>query len=64
MTEPWFSADDIAAPLDITKDPIYTWIAEKNMPAHRISRPLGNAKRPGLTAGLATVVRRPRNLIP
>ncbi|TFC56893.1 DNA-binding protein [Cryobacterium sp. TMT2-15-1] len=38
MTEPWLSADDIAAHLGVTKDTVYTWIAEKNMPAHKISR--------------------------
>ena len=38
VTEPWLSADGIAAHLGVTKDPVYTWIAEKNMPAHKISR--------------------------
>lgn len=38
MTEPWLSADDIAAHLGVTKDTIYTWIAEKGMPAHKIGR--------------------------
>ncbi len=38
MTEPWLSADDIAAHLGVTKDTIYTWIAEKSMPAHKIGR--------------------------
>lgn len=38
MTEPWLSADDIAAHLGVTKDTIYTWIAEKDMPAHKIGR--------------------------
>lgn len=38
MTEPWLSADDIAAHLGVTKDTIYTWIAEKNMPAHKVGR--------------------------
>ena len=32
------SADDIAAHLGVTKDTIYTWIAEKGMPAHKIGR--------------------------
>ena len=39
MTEPWLSADAIAAHLGVTKDTVYTWIAEKHMPAHKISRP-------------------------
>ena len=33
MAEPWLSADDIAAHLGVTKDTVYTWIAEKAMPA-------------------------------
>lgn len=38
MTESWLSADDIAGHLGVTKDTVYTWIAEKNMPAHKIGR--------------------------
>lgn len=38
VTEPWLSADDIASHLGVTKDTVYTWIAEKNMPAHKIGR--------------------------
>lgn len=38
MTEPWLSADDIASHLGVTKDTVYTWIAEKGMPAHKIGR--------------------------
>ena len=38
MAEPWLSADDIAAHLGVTKDTVYTWIAEKAMPAHKIGR--------------------------
>ncbi|KAB2585331.1 DNA-binding protein [Rhodococcus erythropolis] len=38
MPEAWLSADDIAAHLGITKDTVYTWIAEKAMPAHKIGR--------------------------
>lgn len=38
MTEPWLSADDIATHLGVTKDTIYTWIADKDMPAHKIGR--------------------------
>ncbi|MDU4923983.1 helix-turn-helix domain-containing protein [Dermabacter sp.] len=32
------SADDIAAHLGVTKDTVYTWIAEKAMPAHKVGR--------------------------
>lgn len=36
MPEPWLSADDIAAHLGGTKDTVYTRIAEKAMPAHKV----------------------------
>lgn len=32
------SADEIAAHLGVTKDSIYTWIAKRGMPAHRVGR--------------------------
>lgn len=38
MTEPWLSADGIAAHLGVTKDTVYSWIAEKAMPAHKVGR--------------------------
>jgi excisionase family DNA binding protein len=38
VAEPWLSADDIAAHLGITKDTVYTWIADKAMPAHKVGR--------------------------
>ena len=38
VTEPWVSADVIAEHLGVTKDSIYTWIAKKDMPAHRVGR--------------------------
>lgn len=38
MSEPWLSADDIAAHLGVTKDTVYAWIAEKTMPAHKVGR--------------------------
>ena len=38
MAVPWLSADDIAAHLEITKDTVYTWIAERSMPAHKVGR--------------------------
>ena len=38
MPEPWLSADDIAAHLGVTKDTVYTWIADKRMPAHKVGR--------------------------
>ena len=38
MAEPWLSADDIAAHLGVTKDTVYSWIADKGMPAHKLGR--------------------------
>jgi excisionase family DNA binding protein len=38
VSEPWLSADDIAAHLGVTKDTVYTWIAEKDMPTHKAGR--------------------------
>lgn len=38
MSEPWLSADDIAAYLGVAKDTVYSWIADKAMPAHKVGR--------------------------
>lgn len=38
MSQPWLSADDIATHLGVTKDTIYSWIADKAMPAHKVGR--------------------------
>lgn len=38
MSEPWLSAEEIAAHLGVTKDTVYAWIADKAMPAHKIGR--------------------------
>jgi excisionase family DNA binding protein len=38
VSEPWLSADDIAVHLGVTKDTVYAWIAEKDMPAHKVGR--------------------------
>ncbi len=38
MSQPWLSADDIAAHLGVTKDTVYSWIADKAMPAHKVGR--------------------------
>lgn len=37
-SEPWLSADDIAAHLGVTKDTVYSWISDKAMPAHKVGR--------------------------
>ncbi|MEQ7008503.1 helix-turn-helix domain-containing protein [Actinopolymorpha sp. B17G11] len=38
VSEPWLSADDIAGHLGVTKDTVYAWIVEKDMPAHKVGR--------------------------
>ncbi|MHB1596943.1 MAG: helix-turn-helix domain-containing protein [Streptosporangiaceae bacterium] len=38
MSDPWLSADDIAAHLGITKDTVYVRIAEKAAPARKVGR--------------------------
>lgn len=38
MAEPWLSADTIAVHLGVAKDTVYTRIAEKAMPAHKVGR--------------------------
>ncbi len=38
MEDRWFSVDEIAAYLGIKADTVYKWIAEKQMPSHRMGR--------------------------
>lgn len=38
MPEHWLSAEEIAVHLGVTKDTVYSWIADKGMPAHKIGR--------------------------
>ena len=38
MAEAWLSVEDIAQHLGVSKDTVYTWVANKGMPAHRIGR--------------------------
>lgn len=38
MTEAWLSVEDIAEHLGISKDTVYTWVANKEMPAHKVGR--------------------------
>ena len=38
MNDRWLSVDEIAAYLGIKRETIYKWLAEKNMPAHRVGR--------------------------
>jgi len=34
----WYSVEDIGQYLGVSKDTIYAWIANKNMPAHKVGR--------------------------
>ncbi len=38
MEDRWLSVDEIAAYLGIKRDTVYKWIADKQMPAHRVGR--------------------------
>ena len=38
MDKRWFSVEEIAEHLGISKDTVYTWINDKGMPAHRMGR--------------------------
>ena len=38
MSDRWFSVEEIADHLGISKDTVYTWIAKRCMPAHKIGR--------------------------
>jgi len=38
MEDRWLSVDEIAAYLGIKRDTVYKWIADKQMPAHKVGR--------------------------
>lgn len=38
MDDRWLSVDEISEYLGVRRDSVYKWIAEKNMPAHKIGR--------------------------
>jgi len=38
MEDRWFSVDDIAVYLGVSKDTIYTWVTSKGMPGHKVGR--------------------------
>lgn len=38
MEDRWLSVDEIAEYLGVKRDTIYKWIAEREMPAHRVGR--------------------------
>ena len=38
MNDRWLSVDDIATYLGIKRETLYKWLAEKDMPAHKVGR--------------------------
>ncbi len=38
MEDRWLSVDEIAAYLGIKRDTVYKWIADKQMPDHKVGR--------------------------
>lgn len=34
----WFSVEEIASYLGVSKESIYRWVESKNMPAHKVGR--------------------------
>jgi len=36
--EPWFSVEEIARHLGVSKETVYRWLERKKIPAHRIGR--------------------------
>lgn len=38
MEDRWFSVEEISVYLGVTKDTIYKWLSEKNLPAHKVGR--------------------------
>ena len=38
MVDRWLSVDEIAEYLGISKDTVYTWVTNKDMPGHKAGR--------------------------
>jgi len=38
MEDRWLTVDDISKYLSVTKDTIYKWIENRDMPAHKVGR--------------------------
>ena len=38
MENRWFTVDDVSKYMSVTKDTIYKWIDNRNMPAHKVGR--------------------------
>lgn len=49
MEDRWLSVDEIAEYLGVSRDTVYAWISQREMPAHRIGR-FWKFKRPEVDA--------------
>lgn len=38
MEDRWLSVDEIAEYLGVSKDTVYNWIKDRNLPAHKVGR--------------------------
>lgn len=38
MEDRWLSVDEISQYLGVTRDTIYKWLSDRNLPAHKIGR--------------------------
>ena len=38
MEDRWLSVDEIAAHLGVVRESVYRWIAQRNMPGHKVGR--------------------------
>lgn len=38
MQDRWFSVDEIAEYLGVSKDTVYTWVSSRGMPGHKVGR--------------------------
>ncbi len=38
VSDRWLSVEEIAEHLGVSKDTVYTWVKEKNMPAHKVGK--------------------------
>jgi len=44
MEDRWLSVEEISVYLGITKDTVYKWLRERDLPAHKVGR-LGSLKK-------------------
>ena len=38
MSDRWLSVEEIAEHLGVSRDTVYTWVNEKDMPAHKVGK--------------------------